>query len=106
VRLRYYCVCNFFAPSDIDIEVVKQVSVKYSGYSMFSCSKGEPKMPIEENNESTSSKSNPEDAAERPSSTYPKEEGTRLGSKEDSREAGEHEGEGPPEPRDNLRDGI
>lgn len=63
-------------------------------------------MPVEENDERASAKSSDEDATQRPSPPYTKEGGTRLGTKVDSREVDEHEGEGTPEPRDNLRDGT
>jgi hypothetical protein len=62
-------------------------------------------MPVEENDERASPKSSAEDANEQPP-PYTKEGGTRLGTKEDSRGADATEGEGTPEPRDNLRDGT
>lgn len=62
-------------------------------------------MSAEENDEQASPKSSAEDADEQPP-PYTKEGGTRLGTKEDSREADAPEGERTPEPRDNLRDGT
>lgn len=62
-------------------------------------------MSAEENDEQSSPKSSAGDADEQPPS-HTKEDGTRLGTKEDSREADASKGEDTPEPRDNLRDGT
>jgi hypothetical protein len=63
-------------------------------------------MPVEENDAQSSVASGADDTKKSPPSSYEKEEGTRLGTKEDSREADTQKNEDAPERRDNLRDGT
>lgn len=62
-------------------------------------------MSVEENKQSSAERGADDTKGGRPSS-YEKEEATRIGTKEDSREAGDRQDESTPEPRDNLRDGT
>lgn len=61
-------------------------------------------MPVEENNKQSSAERGADDTRDGSPSSYEKEEGTRIGTKEDSREASDRQDESTPEPRDNLRD--
>lgn len=63
-------------------------------------------MPVEENDEQSAAAVGADDTKDSRPSSYEKEEGVRLGTKEDSREADAQKKEDAPEPRDNLRDGT